>query len=189
MFRKFLATMMFVAAGLAAAEAQEDALGVPGPLVFEGVEFALAWTSHPSDTYYKQEYVPAGQVVEAYEQMFMIDVVISGMTAEAAAATMVDGLKQRQAIDPVVNFAMIANEATGEIILDFLLSDSSSGPVIVEWNAYRYVPRGDGVMLVAISRRGYDDNASPFIAGLKAWREASIEELANWVVPEISLTE
>jgi hypothetical protein len=167
--------------------AQEEALGIPGPIVFEDTSFDLVWTSHPSDTYYKQEYLPAGEALESYSQMFMVDVLVEGATPESAAADMIAGLKERQASDPVVNFDMIGNEATGELILDFLLSDSSSGTVIVEWNAYRYVPYGDGLALFAISRRGYDDDASAFIGRLAEWRTGSIEALAAMELPEVVL--
>jgi hypothetical protein len=183
-----LAALVVVAASLLTpVMAQDEALGIPGPIVFEDTTFDLAWTSHPSDTYYKQEYLPAGETVEAYSQMFMIDVLVEGATPESAAADMIAGLKERQASDPVVNFDMIANEATGELILDFLLSDTSSGAVIVEWNAYRYVPHGDGLALFAISRRGYDDDASDFIGRLAEWRTRSIEALAAMELPEVVL--
>ncbi len=182
------ATAAIVSLGLALpALAQEEALGIPGPIVFEESSFELAWTSHPAETYYKQEYLPAGEAVESYSQMFMIDILTEGATPESAAADMIAGLEQRKASDPVVNFDMIANEATGELILDFLLSDSSTGTVIVEWNAYRYVPYGDGLMLVGISRRGYDDEASSFIEGLAKWRNSSIEALAVLDLPEVVL--
>lgn len=167
--------------------AQEDAVGVPGPIVFEGTSFELVWTSNPTPTYYKQEYLPAGESVEAYSQMFMVDVLTEGATPESAAADMIAGLEQRKAEDPVVNFAMIANDATGELILDFLLSDTSSGDVIVEWNAYRYVPYGEGLALFAISRRGYGDDTSGFIGELANWRLGSIDALAQMELPEVVL--
>ena len=53
--------------------AQDDAIGAPGPIMFEETQFDLAWTSNPTETYYKQEYVPEGQAVETYAEMFMID--------------------------------------------------------------------------------------------------------------------
>lgn len=184
---RLTATVLAAAALLMPATAQEEALGIPGPIVFEETTFDLAWTSHPSETYYKQEYLPTGEAVENYSQMFMIDLLVEGANPEAAAADMIAGLEQRKASDPVVNFDMIANEATGELILDFLLSDSSTGTVIVEWNAYRYVPYGDGLMLVGISRRGYGDEASGFIADLADWRTSSIEALAVMELPEVVL--
>jgi hypothetical protein len=184
---RLTATVIAAAALLMPAAAQDEALGIPGPIVFEETAFELAWTSHPSDTYYKQEYLPAGEAVENYSQMLMIDILTVGANPESAAADMIAGLEQRKGSDPVVNFDMIANEATGELILDFLLSDSSTGTVIVEWNAYRYVPYGDGLMLVGISRRGYGDDASDFIARLGDWRVSSIQALAVMEVPEVVL--
>lgn len=169
------------------AVAQEELLGIPGPIVFEETEFALAWTSHPNETYYKQEYVPAGEAVESYSQMFMVDVLTEGQTPEVAAAGMIAGLQERKATDQAVNYDLIENKATGELILDFLLSDASSGTVIVEWNAYRYVPFGDGLVLFAISRRGYGDESTTFLSGLKDWRQASIEALATMELPEIAI--
>jgi hypothetical protein len=180
-------TAIAAAALIIPALAQEDALGIPGPIVFDETTFALAWTSHPDETYYKQEYLPAGEAVENYTQMLMVDILLEGANPESAAADMIAGLEQRKATDPVVNFDLIANEATGELILDFLLSDSSTGDVIVEWNAYRYAPYGDGLMLLGISRRGYGDEASAFIAGLAEWRSSAIQSLAVMELPEVVL--
>ena len=167
--------------------AQEDAVGIPGPIVFEDVEFGLAWTSNPEPTYFKQEYLPEGEELESYEQMFLIDVLTEGATPEQAAGQMAAALEQRKADDPVVNFELIANEATGEYIIDFILSDSSTGITIIEWNAYRYVPHGEGLTLFAISRRGYDDGATAFIQGLAEWRTGTIDALASMELPEIAL--
>ena len=168
--------------------AQEEAIGVPGPIVFEGTSFELAWTSHPTDTYYKQEYVPGGQVVEAYAEMFMVDVITAGQTPQQAVAGFTAELDKRKATDPLVNYSVLENPETGEMLFDFLLSDSSSGTLIVEWNAYRYTPLGDGLSLFAISRRSYgEDGAKSFLAQLPDWRQASINALAELELPEISL--
>jgi hypothetical protein len=189
MIRNLLAVLIFACLGLASAQAQDDAVGVPGPIVFEDETFDLVWTSHPTDVFYKQEYLPDGQGVEAYGQMFMVDVLLDGTTAEAAAANMIAGLQQRQATDPVVNFDVIQNNSTGEIILDFLLSDESTGTVIVEWNAYRYVPLDNGLAMFGISRRGYGDDVEGFLADLADWRLSSIDALANLDLPAIDIAD
>jgi hypothetical protein len=187
------ALVAFALALPALAQDNEERLGIPGPITFEGQDFELAWTSHPAPAYYKQEYVPAGQVVEAYVEMFMVDVLTEGQDPESAAATMIAGLEERKANgDPVVNYDMIANEATGELILDFLISDTSSGEIIVEWNAYRYSPTADGsggLTLFAISRRAYgEEGATEFLTGLTSWRQTSIQELAVMDMPPITIT-
>lgn len=187
MIGRLVAAVALVCLSGSVVVAQVDVVGAPGPFVLEGESFELAWTSHPTETFYKQEYVPEGQSVEAYSQMFMVDVMTNGTSVREAAGTMVDGLKQRQASDPVVNFALIENDATGEIILDFVLSDDSSGTVIVEWNAYRYVPLENGVAMFGISRRGYDDGASELLRGLKGWRMGTIEALAELELPEVAV--
>ena len=184
-----LAVLAAISAALAMpVAAQDDAIGAPGPIVFEDVRFELAWTSHPTETYYKQEYVPDGQVVESYAEMFMIDLLTEGATPQSAAAEMIAGLERRKGSDPVVNYDVMTNEATGEMILDFLLSDTSSGAVIVEWNAYRYVPYGEGLALFAISRRAYgEDDAMAFLKDLGQRRTQSIHALATMELPAVSL--
>ena len=174
--------------------AQEEYLGIPGPISFEGTEFTLAWSSHPAPTYYKQEYVPAGQVVESYDEMFMVDVVTQCQTPESASATMIAGLEERKTNgDPVVNYDMIANDSTGELILDFLISDTSTGEIIVKWNAYRYSPTADGtggLTLFAISRRGYgEDGATQLLKTITDWRETSIQELAVMDLPPVTISD
>lgn len=189
MIRNLLAAIVVLGLGILPAVAQDDAIGVPGPIVFEDETFDLVWTSHPNEAFYKQEYLPAGQVVEAYGQMFMVDVLLNGATAEGAAGNMIAGLQQRQATDPVVNFDVIKNDATGEIILDFLLSDESSGTLIVEWNAYRYVPLEGGLAMFGISRRGYDEGVEGFLTDLTGWRLGAIDALANLDLPEIIIAD
>lgn len=170
----------------ASAQSVTDMLGVPGPVSFQGTEFALAWTSNPSPSYFKQEYVPAGEQVEHFNQMFMIEAETSA-SPEAAAAAQVDMLNKRKGSDPVVNYDLIRNDVTDEIILDFVLSDSSTGTTIVEWNAYRYAPlnKSGGVALYAISRRGYGDQARDFLIDLKEKRLPAINALASFNTPKL----
>ncbi len=62
-----------------------DRLKVPGPIGFSGETFRLAWTSNPSDRLYKQEYLPAGQTLERYESMLMLDLTFDGATPRQKA--------------------------------------------------------------------------------------------------------
>jgi hypothetical protein len=170
----------------ARAQPATDLLGVPGPISFQGTQFDLAWTSHPADGYFKQEYLPAGERLERFNQMFIIEALESS-TPDAAAAAQVDMLEKRKGSDPVVNYAVLRNDAAGEIILDFILSDSSTGTDIVEWNAYRYAPLDGhrGVALYAISRRGYGEGTLDFLQELKQSRPPAIDALAAFDAPPL----
>lgn len=180
------ATLLLAAPALA----QSDQLGVPGPISFEDRAYELAWTAQPSDNYFKQEYVPEGQSVETYSEMVLVEAVAGAITPMQAAALQVQSLEARRGSDPVFNYDIIQNEATGEVLLDFLVSDLAADPVVIEWNAYRYVPlaEGEGVALFAVSRRGYgEEGARSFMGGLGAMRSAAIKALSAHDLPAIAI--
>jgi hypothetical protein len=179
-----------VMAGPAVAQDATDYLGVPGPIQYDGTDYVLAWSSKPSPRYTKQEYLPAGQAPESYEKMLLVEVLIGDIDVLGAATAQMDTLKQRKQTDPLVNMDLIRNEATGEAILDFIVSSKDdNGEYIVEWNAYRYASHADaegtpGVLLFATSHRAYGgDNSRAFLTGLKDLRPAQIGLLANATLP------
>lgn len=176
----------------APAQQADDMLGVPGPISFQEQDYVLSWTSRPTPDYIKQEYVPQGQTVEAYSEMILIETVVGAITPIQAAALQVQSLDARKGTDPVVNHQIMQNEASGEVLLDFVVSDLSVDPVVVEWNAYRYaaLPGSEGVMLYAVSRRGYgQDGATQFMSGLGALRSEAISALTAQPLPEISIAQ
>lgn len=185
-------TILILCAAPAWAQADDktERLGVPGPIAFEGQDYALAWTSHPSADYYKQEYLPAGQSAESYTHMFIVEAVTSGIAPKDAAGAQIASLNQRKATDPLVFYDAIVNEASGDVILDFLVSAAGKdGKLIVEWNGYRYAPHKGakpGVVLYAISRRAYGDDAKAFVTALKDWRTKTVNELAGFKAPAVT---
>lgn len=174
----WLALLLAPIAALAADAA--DRIGVPGPIRFGDTEFALQWVSNPSPELYKQEYVPAGQRVERYDSMLMLDVRPLGADLAQTARAMIEQIEARKTTDPVANFEVLVNEAGDEVLLDFLLSAPDASGVIVEWNAYRYRrgPGGQGTTMVGISRRGYGDAARGFLVDLKTRRAQDIATLS-----------
>jgi hypothetical protein len=163
-----------------------DRLGIPGPLSFDGASYSLAWSSQPSPSYTKQEYLPAGQASGSYASMLLVEVVGGGTTVEAALGAQIRLLNARKGSDPLVNFSAIRNQKTGEAILDFIIGGRTpQGAPIAEWNAYRYVPQKEGgVMLFAISRRAYGDaDIGAFLGKLKTERPGLVNRLAQQTLP------
>src|SRR6266567_3027635 len=60
----------------------KDYLNVPGPIKFANASYNLTWSAHPSSIYYKQEYIPAGDTVEHFNKLILIDVVDSNLSLE-----------------------------------------------------------------------------------------------------------
>ncbi|MGF7052370.1 hypothetical protein GGC47_001535 [Bosea sp. OAE752] len=170
-----------------------DRIGVPGPLSFAGTPYALAWSAQPTPAYYKQEYLPAGQTVERYGRMLLVELLEGGSVASAASAQ-VRTINARKGKDPLANLAVIENKQSGEIIVDFLIGGrDAQGGEIAEWNAYRYASfKGangrSGVLLFAISHRAYGNEAiGAFLGRLKTFRSDEIKRLAAQTLPSPSL--
>jgi hypothetical protein len=166
-----------------------DRLGIPGPVTYDGQRYDLSWSSQLSPGHIRQEYVPAGQKPENYTSMVLIDLVTTGKDANQLVASMIALLKQRKQTDPIVNFDVFQNDKKTELMLDFVLSSRDSNRLVVEWNAYRYVPYRDAdgktaVLMLAISERGYNDQVKDFLSGLKTRHPGKIEALGQQEIPK-----
>lgn len=190
-----LAVLSALAASLASpalAQAVNDYLDVPGPIVFDGTNYDLAWSAQPSPGYTKQEYVPAGQSPESYESMVMVEFLEADLAPLDMARAQIEMLDARRATDPLVNMALIENEQTGEVLLDFIVSSKDeAGEYILEWNAYRYAnvenDAGEtGGLLFAISHRAYGNAESEaFLGALRDFKAPLIDELAKAPLPQL----
>jgi len=175
--------------GPASAQVKDD-LNVPGPISFDGQSYALAWSSHPSANYIKQEYLPKAQTVERYSEMLLVEFLKGDLKVADAVGAQMQKLNARKGTDPIVKMAVGKNDATGEMLLDFLMSDKdNNGDIVVEWNAYRYArvtnAKGEaGIGLFGVSRRAYgNDSAKTFLGALKTLRPAQIKLLAKATSP------
>ncbi|QEI06924.1 hypothetical protein FXN63_14575 [Pigmentiphaga aceris] len=163
-----------------------DQLSVPGPIRVDGVDYLLVWSARPTPTYYKQEYVAATETAERYQRMVLVELVVGDDDMDSIVAAQVKMIEARKASDPVANIAVMKSAATGETIADFLLSARlPSGEDVVEWNAYRYLPHAEGVMLFGLSRRAYGEEAMAFLKGLGAERIRVIQSLAAMEMPTV----
>lgn len=176
----------------ASAQNAEDILGVPGPIGFDGRDYFLAWSSRPSQAYIKHEYVPEGQRPENYESMVLLEFLAGGLKPIDLARSQIESLNARKPSDPLVNMDMIQNPATGEVILDFVVSSKDDkGEYIVEWNGYRYASVTDGKgtpggMLFGISHRAYgNDAARTFLTGLREFKAGQIKALSSMKLPSL----
>lgn len=165
-----------------------DYLGIPGPIEFAGTQYHLAWSVQPSADYIKHEYLPSGQAPASYTDMVSVELLTSGANVADAVKAQTGMLDQRKGSDPLVNYQLLTNPNNSQVVLDFLMSDESTGTLTVEWDAYRYVPvtmpgGKTAVILFAISRRHYGDRASDFLKALKVKRTADIDALVNHAVP------
>ena len=80
-----------------------DYLGLPGPVVFDNKTYQLAWTSHPTNNYYKQEYIAAGDKLDRFNTMIMVELLTGDIKVKDAAAAKMEELKKLKVSNPMIN--------------------------------------------------------------------------------------
>jgi len=173
----------------------QNLLGISGPIVFEKTSFNISWSSHPSPSYYKHEYLAKGQNPDQYKEMFMIEFLADeSATPKKLAMDKIASTNERKKTDPYALAESLKQDKNGnDIVIDFILSDANDNKVnTVEWNTYRYIKittkdGKKGLLLLAISRRGYGKSIPAFLSSVKSRKNTTAAALAKYKIPEISL--
>ncbi|AOW10028.1 hypothetical protein [Flavobacterium gilvum] len=150
--------------------------------------YKLAWSSHPNAIYYKHEYLSAGEKPESFKTMVMMEAITKDLPIEKVVGLKESELQERKKTDKVCNYQITTNSKTGEYMIDFLMSSGD----IVEWNAYRYKKISDAkgnptILLFALTKRGYGNDITNFLNGLKTNRIDWINLTWNYKLPTINL--
>ena len=170
-----------------------DYLRVVGPISFEKNSYNLAWTSHPADNYYKQEYLVQGDTLEKFKRLILIELLVGKTKIKDVVATKIAELNKIKAGNPIVQYQ--AFEKGEEIILDFLLSENTpDGKLVstVERNVYRYKNITDkngqkAVFLFGVSNRAYGNDIDNFLLNLKDNRHDLLNAVDAFDLPEITI--
>lgn len=171
----------------------ENFLNVPEFINFSGTDFHLSWSSHPSDNYYKEEFLPKDTDPEEYKQMIMVELALGNITTKDALSQKIRELEARKPGDKIVKYQVLENKNTNEVLLDFMVSEGQGeANIMVEWNAYRYSNYSDqtgrkGVNLFALSKRGYGKDSLSFVSDLIANRQKYVADFVALTRPEINL--
>ena len=169
-----------------------DFLHVSGPVAFNSKTYNLSWTSHPNATFYKQEYLVKGDDANKFHSMLLLDAVTGEMTVKDVVAKKVSELKTMKERNPAINYEVINNAATGEYLLDFLVTANApdGSMAIAERNVYRYKHFTDktghqGILLFGVSTRVYGNDINSYLTSLKSRRSELVTKVAQMKIPEI----
>jgi hypothetical protein len=192
---KYVLSLLIFLSSFAYAQKPVDKLNVPGPIKVNKKTHVLAWTaSPPSGNFFKQEYIPAGENLNKFTSMVLVDVSLDNVSLKDIVAAKMNELKKMKETNPMVNYEVF--QKNGEYLLDFLLSaNSADGKTmeIVERNVYRYQIFTDksgkkAVLLFGVSVRSYGNDIDNFLKKLKADKSALLNEVAKFSMPAISIS-
>jgi len=169
-----------------------DYLQVPGPLNFDSKAYYLDWSSHPSPTYYKQEYLRKGDTTGHFSSMLMLEAVTGTVNIKEVVSAKLQELQAMKKANPIVQYETFSNASTGEYMIDFLLTDGAGDNSIAEHNIYRYKnftsKNGKkGLMLFALSTRSYGKNIDAFLVTLKANKRKMVDNVLKFTLPALTI--
>ena len=176
-----LITSMLCCLGVSAQTVTEY-FDVGNPIKYCGTKYSLVWIARPQENYYVQEYLPKGESLEHYNQMFTVSVIFGDITPLEAVQAKIAELEQRKKTDPVTNYLVAENN--GEYILEFIVGDSSDGKMnIVEVDVHYYkqmtINGRNASVLSFYSGRAYGDDIMQFIQSIPQKRNAWYEGMSN----------
>lgn len=154
----------------ALAQSATEYFNVGNPIKYCGTEFWLTWSTNPQEDYFIQEYLPKGENLDHYNQMFTVSVNFGDITDLDAIQAKVDELEQRKQFDPVTNYTIAKND-DGEYILEFIVSDFSNNEInTVEIDIHHYkqmmINGRNAIVLEFYSGRAYGDEIMQFIESI-----------------------
>lgn len=168
----------------ASAASAQDRLGVAGPQHVAGQVYRLAFVSPPAaNGHVLQEYLPAGQQLESYTDMLLLNHAPVQATPLQFAQLKYQEIQARRSGGDALANGELLEGPDGSAVLDFVMSATlPDGRLVVEWNAYHYRQHAAGITLTALSRRAYGDEAADtFLRALKERRLVDREALLAWL--------
>lgn len=175
-------------------ETVNNFLSVSEPINFDNENYYLVWSSHPSENYYKQEYLPKNQSLEKFTKMILVEVMI-GFSIEDIVNYKVAELDERKKSDPIANYKILTKD--GELVFDFILAAYSKDGTdvdIVERNVYHYKYLNDfngqkAVVLFGVSERAYGRNVEKFFKNLESNKNKLLKSVTGFIIPEVKINE
>ncbi|WP_229216715.1 hypothetical protein [Dyadobacter sp. 3J3] len=170
-------------------------LGIQNALLLQKNSYQLVWSSHPESTFFKQEYLVAGDDFPNYNKMLFIDFSVTESNIDQVVAAKMRELEQLKRPNLDVKFEILVNAASGEKILDCVILQTAPDErnSLAERDVYRFktvkAKSGQrGILLLAASNRKYGKEIKPFMAKLKTEKQILIAEVAKFPMPEPNIS-
>jgi hypothetical protein len=188
----FIAILFTVMTNAQTNTAPVDRLGIKGPINFNNSVYNLSWSSHPSATYYKQEYLPKGEDANKFKSMVMVEAVTGSIVLKNVVDAKITELKSLGATNHFISYEKFYNDEKNEYLLDFVITQNSpdnKSALIAERNVYRYkkLASNNGIMLFAISTRSYGADTKAFLAAVKSDRKTLVDKMRAFSLPSVNV--
>lgn len=165
---KLIAGIVALGLGIAAVPVEGQS-----SVTFDGQRLVFAWQGENPGEHIK-EFIPPGEKLESWTRLASIREYPEQKDPKTAAANLVGQLKKDY---PQARSAVQENDATGEVLVDFVVWPPDES--FVEFDVFRYARRdGGGLVAQQYALRDYKDPKG-FLRDLKPVRERLVNLMAE----------
>lgn len=194
MFKKLLFFLLI--SGFSFFNAQEnpvDFISIPGPVELNATEFFLVNSKQFSKTYFRQQYLPADQKVDDFNELLDVSYFTKEIEMELAVRQKVESIQQRESKDKFAKVNVTESPDGKEYIVDYYISESpEKGSPYIEYNIYRFktIETGSGknFLILNYAKRMYGDLKSS-AKSIAKQRDNLMGVIIEFKVPEIKITD
>ncbi len=189
MLKHLLTAVTFAAAVFGSAQQAEDLLNIPGPVDFGGEELFLVWSKPVSQTFYKQQYLPADENFDNFTKMLDFSYFNKEIELELAVRQKVEQIQHRQETDKFAKVNVAENPAGNEFVVDYYISETpETGEPYMEYVIDRFratnAPQGSNFLILSYVTRVYGEPRK-IAKALAKQRDALIIKMIEFPIPEI----
>ncbi|WP_146739550.1 hypothetical protein [Flavobacterium aciduliphilum] len=173
----------------------KDRIGVSGPIHFQNTVFLLAKSYKPDENTYIQQYIPENELLNKFNQMMTVQVVVTNTSIHDAATTKINELIIRKQTDNLCNYTLSPSQDGRQLVLDYVIStENKMGLSQIEFNMYRYVKitlqnKRKVILLYSYTRRGYGTQAESVFRKLAIDHGFLINDMMQTNMPQIFIND
>lgn len=192
MVKKILFLIMFALfSGVKAQENAAELLSIPGPIEYDGIEYYLTWSKQPSNTLFRQQYLPSDERIEDFTQLLDFSFFNKEIEMELAVRQKVESIQSREETDKFAKVNVTESPDGKEFIVDYYISEApSKGTSFVEYNIYRFKEIMQGnqkkFLILSFAKRNYGDLKGAAKA-LSKQRDHLLATMIEFKIPEIKV--
>lgn len=170
-----------------------DYLSIPGPVEFEGTEYFLANSKQFSKTYFRQQFLPADQSMEDFNELLDFSYFSKEIEMEYAVRQKVESIQQREEKDKFAKVNVTESPDGKEYIVDYYISETpEKGSPYIEYNIFRFrtIETGSGknFLILNYAKRMYGDLKSS-AKSIAKQRDNLMGAIIEYKIPEIKITD
>ena len=194
MFKKI--AFILLISGFSFLKAQEnpvDYLSIPGPIELDGTEYFLVNSKQFSKTYFRQQFLPADQKLEDFNELLDFSFFTKEIEMELAVRQKVESIQQREETDKFAKVNVTESPDGKEYIVDYYISETpEKGNAYIEYNIYRFKTIDAGTekrfLILMYAKRMYGDLKSS-AKSISKQRDNLMGALIEYKIPEIKVTD